>query len=200
MLISSRADLLRLGAWIRIAAVSPHSILHIPCRSNPHPFAGGCDPPSLVDLVIVRSDAGLRPSAWKAVRGRLRLGRPAVFQAPHARPEKPYRQWEWTKQRLIRMAEHAGTLILTAPGWSLLDLGDTVTEAGELVAGSRDIHRHGQAHLVGLAGMLSGGGSNPHEFDIVGNDPLFHRRELLKRRRARQTDAPRVSRRRGPVG
>jgi hypothetical protein len=181
MLIGSRADLLRLGAWIRIAAVSPHSVVHIPCRLNPRPLASVCGSPSPVDLVIVRSDAGLRPSAWKAVRGQLRHGRPAVFQAPEARPEKPYRQWEWTGHRVIRMSEHAATLILTAPARSLLDLGDTVTEAGELIAGSRDIHRHGQAYLIGLTGMLSGGGSNSHEFDIVGDDPLFHKRERTRR-------------------
>jgi hypothetical protein len=185
MLISSQADLLQLGAWIRSAAVSPHSIVHIPCRSNPNPFGGWCEAPSLVDLVIVRSDAGLRPSAWKAVRGQLRHGQPSVFKSPEARPAKPYRQWEWTRQRLIRMTENAGTLILIAAAWSLLDLGDTVTQAGELVPGSRDIHRHGQAHLIGLAGVLAGSGSNPHEFDIVGNDPLFHKRERARQRRPR---------------
>jgi hypothetical protein len=181
MLVSSRADLLRLGGWIRIAAVSAHSIVHIPCGSNPNPYAGWCDASSPVDLVIVRSDTALRPSAWKAVRSQLRHSRPAVLQAPQARPQKPYRHWEWSEQRLIRMTEHAATLVVSAPAWSLLDLGDTVTEAGEQVANSRDIHRHGQAHLVGLAGVLSGGGSNPHEFDIVGSDPLFHKRERTRR-------------------
>jgi hypothetical protein len=118
---------------------------------------------------------------WKAVRSQLRHSRPAVLQAPQARPQKPYRHWEWSKQRLIRMTEHAATLVVAAPAWSLLDLGDTVTDAGEQVASSRDIHRHGQAHLIGLTSVLSGGGSNPHEFDIVGSDRLFHKRERTRR-------------------
>lgn len=181
MLVGSRADLLRLGAWIRMAAVSPHSIVYVACRSNPHPFGGWREAPDLADLVIVRSDVGLRPSAWKSVRAQLRSGHPGRLRAPEPRPEEPYRQWVWTTRRQIAFAEHAATLVLTAPAPSLLELGDTVTAAGDLIAGSRDIHRHGQAHLVGLAPILRGGGDYPHEFDIVGHDPLFHKRRIHAR-------------------
>jgi hypothetical protein len=178
MLVSSRADLLRLGAWIRVAAVSPHSIVHIGCRSSRHACGGHGELPGLVDLVVVRSDVGLRPSAWTALRNRLRCGRPALLQAPRAGQPMVWQPWDRTGPHLIGLAEYAATLILTGSPRALLDLGDTVTGAGNLVAVSRDIHRHGQAHLVSLAGMFRGGASSGRgqspEFDIVGDDPLFH--------------------------
>jgi hypothetical protein len=175
MLVSSRADLLRLGAWVRLAAVSPHSIVYIPCRSNRHSAAcwhGAAEP---VDLVIVRSDAGLRPSAWKAVRGQLGRGRPGLLRAPQPRQRTPYRHWEWTGPDQIRMTEHAATLIVASTARALLDLGDTVTDAGDLVATSRQIHRHGLAHLIGVSDARDADGMEL-EFDLVGHDPLFHRR------------------------
>src|SRR4051794_10465176 len=72
-LIGSRADLLRLGALFRLAAVSPHSVVYLPLRRNARSEAvtywrAG---QGLADLVIVRSEASLRPSAWPALRSRL---------------------------------------------------------------------------------------------------------------------------------
>jgi hypothetical protein len=176
MLVSSRADLLRLGAWIRMAAVSPHSIVYIPCRSNGHPAVSWSRVKAPVDLVIVRSDAGLRPSVWKAVRGQLRHGRPALLRAPQPRRRALDHRWEWTGPHQVRMTEYAATLLVTSTARSLLDLGDTATEAGDLIATSRQIHRHGSAHLIGVTGALDTTTGADLEFDIVGHDPLFHRR------------------------
>ncbi|MFD1147805.1 hypothetical protein [Saccharothrix hoggarensis] len=85
----SRADLVRLGALVRLAATSRHSALFIPARDNVPPeelWRMGHARPA--DLLVVRRDVGLRPSDWPGVRRALRrsTARPArvdeVFTEP----------------------------------------------------------------------------------------------------------------------
>jgi hypothetical protein len=92
----------------------------------------------------------------------------------------PYLAWEWTDTRRVRLTEHAQTLVVSGPASSLLQLGDLVTQAGELVVRSREVHRHGEAYLVGLTDVVTGG-AGPLEFDVVGRDPLFHSRAQVRR-------------------
>jgi hypothetical protein len=92
-LIGSRADLLRLGALFRLAAISPHSVVYLPLRGNAQSEAvtywAGVQ--GLADLVIARSEASLRPSAWPTLRTRLRRGPKAgvvtTMWTPAPRPQ-----------------------------------------------------------------------------------------------------------------
>jgi hypothetical protein len=108
-------------------------------------------------------------------RSRLRHGRPAVLRAPAARPEKPFRQWDWSSRRLLKRTEHASTLIVGGPPWSLLALGDTITRAADRLADLPSHHRRHQNHLIDLAAMFGGDHSSPHGFDIVSHDPSCNR-------------------------
>ena len=73
----------------------------------------------------------------------------------------------------IALAEHASTLVVSSTGRSLHRLGDVLTEAGELVAADRDVHRHGHAHLTGLRTVFT---EPDVALDVYGRDPIFHRR------------------------
>jgi hypothetical protein len=184
-LVASRADLLRLGAWARLAAVSPHSALYVPCRPNQARFTGWQDPPpARLDLVVARIDGGLKPSDWKRIRAGLRAPQPATLQAPLPRPAEDGQPWQWPNHRRLKLSEQAATLMLIGPTQALFALGDLLTEAGEQIAVDRNVHRHGQAYLTGLTHLLR---TVPGrlEFDIIGDDPLFHRSRWAKIRRGR---------------
>jgi hypothetical protein len=176
----SRADLLRLGALVRLAATSRHSALFIPARDNvPAGELWRMGDARPVDLLVVRRDVGLRPSAWPAVRRALRrsTARPARFGTPPARVGEVWHAWEWTGPHRITLAEHACTLVVSGTGRSLHRLGDVVTEAGELVAVERDVHRHGHAHLTGVRGVFT---EPDVSLDVYGRDPIFHQRRWAR--------------------
>ncbi|MER5261334.1 hypothetical protein ABTZ99_04515 [Actinosynnema sp. NPDC002837] len=171
----SRADLLRLGALVRLAATSRHSALFVPARDNVPEgelWRMGCARP--VDLLVVRRDVGLRPSGWPEVRRALRraTARPARFTTPPARTDEEWRDREWTGSHRITLAEHAATLVVSSTSRSLLRLGDLFTEAGELVAADREVHRHGHAHLTGLRRVFA---EPDVALDVYGRDPIFHK-------------------------
>jgi hypothetical protein len=153
----TRADLLRLGALVRMGDARP------------------------VDLLVVRRDVGLRPSGWPGVRRALRrsTARPGRFTTPPARTDEVWREWEWTGSHRITLAEHASTLVVSSTGRSLHRLGDLFTEAGELVAADREIHRHGHAHLTGLRTVFT---EPDVALDVYGRDPIFHKSRWAKSR------------------
>ncbi|NUT48240.1 MAG: hypothetical protein HOV94_13165 [Saccharothrix sp.] len=177
----SRADLLRLGAFVRLAATSGHSALFVPARDNePRDEWWQADRPP-VDLLVVRHDVGLRPSGWPAVRRALRrsTARPGVMRTPPARVGEVWREWEWTGPHRLGLTEHAATLVVAGTGRSLHRLGDLLTEAGELLAADRDVHRHGHAHLTGMRRVFS----DPEvSLDVYGLDPIFHKSRWAKAR------------------
>ncbi|MEU5695375.1 hypothetical protein [Actinosynnema sp. NPDC020468] len=185
-LTADRADLLRIGACARLAAISPHSAVHVPLRGNPVPgeltgwFADW--PPA--DLLFVREDVGFRPSAWPTVRTGTRR-RPRAARAHTARtpPAREPGRREWSAP-LVRLAEHGGTLVVSSSASGLHEVADLITAAGEAVATARDVHRHGHAVLASLTPVLD----DRHgfrEFDVYGLDPIFHRSRWAKVRNAR---------------
>ncbi|MGO1053761.1 hypothetical protein [Crossiella sp. CA198] len=194
----SRADLLRLGALFRLAAISPHSAVHVPLRANPLPehdwfWFHGHRPK---DLLIARRDAGLRASAWPELRTstRRRATQAARQTAvtPAARPDPDRWSRDWTADRRLVLSEHAETLLITAPAWSLHQVGDVFSEAGEAVATHRDIHRDGFALLSSLTPLLRGGGGSPDqlEIDIYAQEPIFHKAHWAATAARRRAGSP----------
>lgn len=148
-LVGSRADLLRLGALIRLAAVSPHSVVFLPLRANPRSayVEHWAEIQGLADLVVLRTDVPLRRSAWPAVRARLRRGRPRTVDTPAPREER--RPDDWRRDRLdLGVTEFAETVFLAGTAEALLEAGDEVTRCGNEVAVHRDIHRFGGPALL----------------------------------------------------
>ncbi|GGM54924.1 hypothetical protein ACFFX1_19460 [Dactylosporangium sucinum] len=144
-LIGSRADLLRLGALVRLAAVSPHSALYVPLRGNPR--SAYAEEWRLADLVVVRTDVPLRRSAWPDVRARLRRGRSRTMDTPAPREER--RPDDWRRDgRALGVTEHAETVFLAGTAEALLEAGDELTWCGNQVAVNRDIHRWGGPALL----------------------------------------------------
>ncbi|MGI5243326.1 hypothetical protein [Dactylosporangium sp. CA-139066] len=182
-LTSSRADLLRLGALFRLAAVSPHSAVFLPLRANPVDewVAAWADSHGLADLVIVRRDVHLRPSIWPSVRARLGCGagrgRLSTMLTPAARPPVDNRNWDWMRQRLS-VAEHGDTMVLS--GWpeALYYAGDELTRCGNEVAVNREIRRYGG---LALLGQFNGPGRRAGRRDaswgcmVLAVDEIFHR-------------------------
>lgn len=164
---SSRADILRLGALVRLAAVSPHTAVHIPAPPDAadHPDFLGRTPTA---LLVARDDTGLRPSDWPRLRARTHHGpvpgtpRTVTTPAPRSPVQRP--RWS-TARHPERMAEHAGTLFVTARPSALFAIGDELTDAGELVAADRDIHRHGEALLTEVLPDLG----------LIAVEPIFHK-------------------------
>ncbi|MGW0522651.1 hypothetical protein [Crossiella sp. NPDC003009] len=179
----SRADLLRLAALCRLAAISPHSAVHVPARANEilgdleHWFTGHRP----LDLLIARRDAGLRASAWPGLRAsaRRRAGTARRHTADTPAPRPPVDLWsrEWTPPRRLTLAEHAETLVVTAASWSLHQVGDQLTVAGEAIATNKDVHRLGQALLATFTPVLHGGGgaADKLELDVYAREPIFHK-------------------------
>ncbi|KUL26311.1 hypothetical protein ADL15_38600 [Actinoplanes awajinensis subsp. mycoplanecinus] len=132
-LIGSQADLLRLGALVRLAAASPHSLVYLPLRENVRSEAVTywADGQGLADLVIARSDTALRPSAWptlrSSVRRGLKVGALATMRTPAPRLQPGERQSakEWERERhQLRATEHADTLLLSGSARAMHEVGD----------------------------------------------------------------------------
>ncbi|GAA4258273.1 hypothetical protein [Dactylosporangium darangshiense] len=178
-LIASRADLLRLGALFRLAAVSPHSAVYLPLRGNPpSPSAEAWrDAQGLADLVVARREAALRPSAWPDLRARLRRGRgvrPAGPTAPPPREAPP------TGEHLSA-AEHGATVFFRGTAAALFDAGDELTRCGDEVARHRDVRRFGGPALLSQfdgPGLAPGRRDESWECMILAEDPLFQRRPV----------------------
>lgn len=168
LLAGSRGALVEFAAWCRIAAVSRHSVVHLPDDGNAWPPADGA-PRERLDLVLARADAGLRPSAWKALRAGLGNGRPATLRSPAPRPP---REPGWDAPPRILVAGHAATLFLIGAPRALFELGDAVTAATVDVPRMRDVRRHGEALLLGLYGSLRG----DLEMDVLVRDARYRRR------------------------
>jgi hypothetical protein len=191
---SNRADLLRLGALFRLAAVSPHSAVHVPVPST-HPIppvAHRIRTQNPVALLVAQDATGLRPSQWPALRRRLGSGVRAdrTMSAPAARSPAG------TMRRVaqpggpppLRLADHAATLTVIGPPVTLLRAGDILTEAGDTVAISRRIHSHGEDIISTLTGLVvdTGRGSGDprerrFEFDVYAHEPIFHKARWNKR-------------------
>jgi hypothetical protein len=149
-LISSRADLLRLGALFRLAAV-------------------------------VRRDVPLRPSAWPAIRARLRRGAreavPATMLTPAPRRSSRNQDRDW-KRHHLSVAEHADTLVLSGSSRALHDAGDELTWCGNEVAVNSDIRRYGGPALLS---QFTGPRRRPGRRDaswecmVLAEDHIFHR-------------------------
>ncbi len=198
-LISCRADLLRLGAVFRLAAASPHSAVFLPLRANPvgtweaH-WAGGH---GLADLVIVRQDVHLRPSAWHSVRARLGggAGRLSAVLTPAPRPSVHNQDWDWQRQ-LLSVAEHGDTMLLSGRPEALFHAGDELTRCGNEVAVNRDIRRYGGPALLGQfngPGHRTGRRDASWECMILAVDEYFHRNRTSTSLRNSRTAAASAS-------
>lgn len=184
LITGSRADLLWLGALIRFAAISGHSAVYLPLVANALPadipfwLRDGDSRP--VDLLIARSDVGLRPSAWPRVRRRIAKGPvhgcPVTVDTPAPRPVRHPEPWE--PHSVVSLATHGGTLMMRGSARAFQLAGDTVTAAGEALASTREIHRHGEA-VLSVVDCASETGSV--ELLIQGRDPIFHRRRWADR-------------------
>ncbi|WP_081952182.1 hypothetical protein [Kitasatospora phosalacinea] len=179
-LYASRADLLRLGALFRLAATSPHSALHVPAPPGPGPVDARTTP-----LLVARADTGLRPSDWTALRrGPYRGGTPLTVTAPAPRPtERPDAVRRRADRHPARFAEHAGTSFVLARPEILFWMGDLLTEAGESVAGDREIHRRGESHRNDWVGFFDPERTDDpmHALCVVAADPIFHRARWQRR-------------------
>ncbi|WP_344618558.1 hypothetical protein [Dactylosporangium salmoneum] len=184
VLIGSRADLLRMGALFRLAAVSPHSAVFLPLRANPPSPSVACwaDTPDLADLLVVRRDIPLRPSAWPAIRARLRHGpgHGALTTMVTPAPRRPadHRDRPWAREWLS-VAEHAHTVVLSGSARALHEAGDELTLCGNEVAVNRDIRRYGGPALLSQFNgpdRHSGRRDASWECMVLAEDPIFHGR------------------------
>lgn len=157
ILAGSRDDLLRLGAWVRVAATAPDTVVFLPLSVR---RGSGRDIVHLrrsVDLLLGR---GVPDLPW---RPRLGPGRPVSVPVPDATavpaPAEP------------TVNANRRTLVVTGTECTLLNLGHLLAAAGEAAHGQREIRRDGAAHLVSLRGT-----GRRWEFDVIGVDPMFLRR------------------------
>ncbi|MFJ1751339.1 hypothetical protein [Kitasatospora sp. NPDC088134] len=173
-----RADLLRLGALFRIAATGPHSAVHVPAPPDAPPLVHGHVETPAVPLLIARTDTGLRPSDWPALRRRMRrTGTPLTVTAPAPRPDHcSDAVHRLSLRHPARFTEHAGTAVLTARPELLFQLGDLLTRAGDTVATDREIHRRGESCLDDLVGFFDPRRTDDpmHALCVVAVDPIFH--------------------------
>ncbi|MFJ3900416.1 hypothetical protein [Streptomyces sp. NPDC090025] len=116
-LVGDHDGLARLAGFFSFAAFSPHTLVHLPLRAGlPRDFAPGTP----VDLVLAHRDTGgLRPSAWPALRARLRDGRPLTVRTDERRTAERAGVWRADEERRaagaagrLRPAVHARTLFL----------------------------------------------------------------------------------------
>jgi hypothetical protein len=159
ILAGSRDDLLRLGAWVRVAATAPDTVVFLPLSIR---RGSGRDIAHLrrsVDVLLGRTggvpDLPCRP--------RLGPGRPISVPVPDAAavqaPAEP------------TVNANRRTLVVTGTERTLMNLGHLLTAAGEAARGQREIRRDGAAYLVSLRGT-----GRRWEFDVIGVDPTFLRR------------------------
>ncbi|MER5353519.1 hypothetical protein ABT093_24685 [Kitasatospora sp. NPDC002551] len=183
---ASRADLLRLGALFRVAAASPHSAVHIPVPPGARPMSGGCADTWPTPLLLARTDTGLRPSDWPALRrGMRRTSSPLTVTAPAPRSaDRPDEVRHRAEHRPARFARHAGTTVITARAELLFRMGDSLTAAGEAVARDPRVHRHGESLVGDLVGFFEPRYTEypMHALCVVAVDPIFHRARWKKRR------------------
>jgi hypothetical protein len=199
---SNRADLLRLGALFRLAAVSPHSVVHIPVpETEPiEPVAHWSPTQKPVSLVIARDSAGLRPSQWTQIRRRLGQGTPRSMRAPAPRPDGSGGGGGgsgYPPVAPLRLTEHAEALIVTGPAATLFQAGDRLTDAGHYVATSPRVHKYGEDLLTTLTNMIADterGSGNPRErrfeWDVYVHEPIFHKARWQARPPAVPGDQP----------
>lgn len=159
ILAGSRDDLLRLGAWARVAATAPDTVVFLPLSVR---RGSGRDVVHLrrsVDLVLGRTE-GVPHLPW---RPRLGPGRPMTVPVPDASavqaPAEP------------SVDGNRRTLMVTGTEETLMNLGHVLAAAGEAARGRREIRRDGAAYLVSLRGA-----GRRWEFDVIGVDPAFQRR------------------------
>ena len=195
VLWSNRADLLRLGALFRLAAISPHSVVHIPVpETDPiRPVAQRQGKQKPAGLVIARDSAGLRPSQWTQIRRQLGRGTPRSMRAPAPRPvgPRPVDQGpECLPVAPLRLTEHGETLVVAGSAAALFQAGDRLTDAGDLVATSRQVHKYGEGYLSMLGDLVAGterGSGNPRErrieWSVYAAEPIFHKARWRARRR-----------------
>lgn len=152
-LTASRADLWRLGALFRFAAVSPHSAVYVPLRGNPRDeYNEACyGDQGLGDLLIMRGEVGLRSAHWTALRARLGrgpgTGRPALLSVPSPRERVVEQGWDW-RQHALTVAEHADTVFWSGTARALYAAGDELAWCSGQVSRHRDIRRHGGPALL----------------------------------------------------
>jgi hypothetical protein len=181
-LAGSRDDLLRLGAWVRVAATAPDTVVFLPLSVR---RGSGRDIVHLrrsVDLVIGRI-GGVPDLPWHPGLG---PGRPISVPVPDAgavqSPAEP------------TVDGNRRTLVVTGTEQTLMNLGHLLAAAGEATRGQREIRRDGAAHLVRLRGA-----GRRWEFDVIGVDPTFQRRRwsvaVPTARRMPTRPAPDTSRR-----
>ena len=182
ILAGSRDDLLRLGAWVRVAATAPDTVVFLPLSLR---RGSGRDIAHLrrsVDLLLGRS-GGVPDLPW---RPRLGPGRPISVPVPDATtvqaPAEP------------TVSANRRTLVVTGTEHTLMNLGHLLAAAGEAAHGQREIRRDGAAYLVSLQGT-----GRRWEFDVIGVDPMFLRRRwsvtVPTARRMPARPAPDTSRR-----
>jgi hypothetical protein len=167
---SSRADILRLGALVRLAATSPHSVVHIPA---PLDAAARINHLGQVPaaLVVARDDVGLRPSDWPRLRARAHHGPvPGTVWTVATPAPRPAARRTGARKRFAathqeQLVGHAGTLFVIAHSSALFVLGDELTDCGELVATNSHVHRHGEVLLTDLF----------RGFGLIAVEPIFHK-------------------------
>ena len=173
---SSRADILRLGALVRLAATSPHSVVHVPAPPDAVARTNhlGQVP---VALVVARDDVGLRPSDWPRLRARAHHGPvPGTVRTMATPAPRPPATWTGERMRFDtthpeQLVEHAGTLFVIAHPRALFGLGDALTDCGERVATDSDVHRYGEALLTDLFPDLGLIAVEPISTSAAGSTP-----------------------------
>lgn len=159
ILAGSRDDLLRLGAWVRVAATTPDTVVFLPLSVRRDSGRDIVHLRRSVDLLLSRS--GDVPDLPR--RPRLGPGRPISVPVPDAAavhaPAEP------------TLNTHRRTLVVTGTERTLMNLGHLLAAAGQAAHGQREIRRDGAAYLVSLRGT-----GRRWEFDVIGVDPMFLRR------------------------
>jgi hypothetical protein len=175
-------DLLRLGAWIRVAATAPDTVVFLPLSVRRGSGREVVHLRRSVDLLLGHS--GIVPDLpW---RPRLGPGRPISVPVPDATTVQESAEPTVNGNRR--------TLVVTGTERTLMNLGHLLTAAGEAARGQREIRRDGAAYLVSLRGN-----GRRWEIDVIGVDPMFLRRRwsvaVPTARRMPARPAPDTSRR-----
>jgi hypothetical protein len=182
ILAGSCDDLLRLGAWVRVAATAPDTVVFLPLsvrRGSGREFG-----PLRRSVDLLLGHSGNVPDLpW---RPRLGPGRPISVPVPDATAVQAPAQPTVTGNRR--------TLVVTGTEHTLMNLGHLLAAAGEAARGQREIRRDGAAYLMSLRGN-----GRRWQFDVIGVDPMFLRRRwsaaVPTARRMPARPAPDTSRR-----
>lgn len=175
---ANRADLLRLGALLRVAATSAHSAVHVPVPPQAPPMSAFDRHINPLPLLLARTDTGLRPSDWPRLRqGMRRSSTPLTVTAPAARSrDRPDDVVRRSDRHPAHFTQHAATIVITAAAELLFWIGDWLTDAAAGIAEDRHVHRHGESFLGDIAGFFDPNGTNDsmHAFCVVAVEPIFH--------------------------